>query len=159
MREQVNFQWNDDEVRFALDQHAELDFYSVSSLNKQSETIHVAPLGHINLILSQPVFALPPLWYMLSGEATHTNFKVFGWTRRGSNPRSSDLRRARQPLRHRCGFNLMELSRKVKRWYRDRCITLLSFLEAVTSRWGLRYWCSIPLSTIFRFYHGGQFYW
>jgi hypothetical protein len=27
-REQVNYQWNDDEVRFVLDQHAELDFDS-----------------------------------------------------------------------------------------------------------------------------------
>ena len=27
-REQVNFQWDDDEVRYVLDQHAELDFYS-----------------------------------------------------------------------------------------------------------------------------------
>jgi uncharacterized membrane protein len=31
-REQVNFQWDDDEVRFVLDQHADLDFYSASSL-------------------------------------------------------------------------------------------------------------------------------
>jgi hypothetical protein len=27
-REQVNFQWDDDEVHFVLAQHAELDFYS-----------------------------------------------------------------------------------------------------------------------------------
>jgi hypothetical protein len=33
-REQVNFQWDDDEVRFALDQQAELD--SASSLKQQS---------------------------------------------------------------------------------------------------------------------------
>jgi hypothetical protein len=25
-QEQVNFQWDDDEVRFVLDQHADLDF-------------------------------------------------------------------------------------------------------------------------------------
>ena len=31
-REQVNFQWDDDEVRFVLDQQAELDIYSASSL-------------------------------------------------------------------------------------------------------------------------------
>jgi hypothetical protein len=31
-QEKINFQWNDDEVRFVLDQHAELDFYSASSL-------------------------------------------------------------------------------------------------------------------------------
>jgi hypothetical protein len=57
-REQVDFQWNDDEVRFVLDQHAELDFYSDSSLKQQSRGRHVAPLGHIILITSQPVFGL-----------------------------------------------------------------------------------------------------
>jgi hypothetical protein len=30
-REYVKFQWDDDEVRFVLDQHADLDFYSASS--------------------------------------------------------------------------------------------------------------------------------
>jgi hypothetical protein len=45
--EQVNFQWDDDEVRFVLDQHAELDFYSASSQKQQSTGRHVAPLGHI----------------------------------------------------------------------------------------------------------------
>ena len=60
-REQVNFQWDDDgEVHFVLDQHAELDFYSASSLNQQSAERHVAPLGHIILIPSQPVFTLSP---------------------------------------------------------------------------------------------------
>jgi hypothetical protein len=32
-RKKVNFQW-DDEVRFVLDKHAELDFYSASSLKQ-----------------------------------------------------------------------------------------------------------------------------
>jgi hypothetical protein len=59
MGEQVNFQW-DDEVRSALDQHAKLDFYSASSLKQQSAGRHVAPLGHIILIPSQPVCALSP---------------------------------------------------------------------------------------------------
>ena len=59
-QEQVNFQWDDDEVRFVLDQHAELDFYIASSLKQQSADGHVAPLGHIILIPSQPVFALSP---------------------------------------------------------------------------------------------------
>ena len=59
-REQVNFQWDDDEVRFVLDQHAELYVYSASSLRQQSADRHVAPLGHIILIPSQPVFALSP---------------------------------------------------------------------------------------------------
>jgi predicted alpha/beta hydrolase len=51
---------DDDDVRFVLDQHAELDFYSASSLKQQSASRHVAPLGHIILIPSQPVFALSP---------------------------------------------------------------------------------------------------
>jgi hypothetical protein len=48
--------WNDeeededDEVRFVLDQHAELDFYSASSLKQQSVGRHVPPFGHITLI-------------------------------------------------------------------------------------------------------------
>jgi len=50
----------DDEVRLVLDQHAELDFYSVRSLKQQSAGRHVFPLGHIILIPSQPVFALSP---------------------------------------------------------------------------------------------------
>ena len=58
-REQVNFQRNDDEICFVLDQHAELDLYSASSLKQQSVDRNVAPLGHI-LIPSQPVFALSP---------------------------------------------------------------------------------------------------
>ena len=54
--EQVNFQW-DDEVRFVLDKHSELDFYSASSLIQQSVDIHVAPLGYIIPIPSQPIFS------------------------------------------------------------------------------------------------------
>jgi hypothetical protein len=45
---------NDDEVRFVLDQHAELDLYSASSLKQQSTSRHVAPL----LIPNQPVFVV-----------------------------------------------------------------------------------------------------
>jgi hypothetical protein len=33
-REQVNIQWDDDEIRFVLDQHTELDCYSASSLKQ-----------------------------------------------------------------------------------------------------------------------------
>jgi hypothetical protein len=51
------FQWDHDEFRFVLDQHALLDLYSASSPKQQSEDRHVAPLWHIILIPSQPVFA------------------------------------------------------------------------------------------------------
>ena len=59
-QEQVNFQWDDNDVCFLLDQHAKLDFYSASSLRQQSADRHVAPLGHIILFLGLPVFALSP---------------------------------------------------------------------------------------------------
>ena len=47
-------------MRCVLDQHAELDFYSAISLKQQSAGKHVAPLRHIILIPSQPVFAVSP---------------------------------------------------------------------------------------------------
>jgi hypothetical protein len=63
-REQFYFQWNDDEeVHFVLDQHAELDFYSASSLKQWSADRYVAPLWHIILIPSQPVFAFSLMLY------------------------------------------------------------------------------------------------
>ena len=80
-REQINFQSDDDDVRFILEQHSELDFYSVNSLKQQSADIHVALLGHIILIPSQPIFALSPQRCVLRREATNTNFIVFGSTR------------------------------------------------------------------------------
>jgi hypothetical protein len=52
--------WNDDDdVHLVLDQHAYLDPYSANSLKQQSAGRHVAPLEHIHLIQSQPVFVLP----------------------------------------------------------------------------------------------------
>jgi hypothetical protein len=36
-REQVTFQWDDDDVRFVLYQHAELDFYIASSLKIEAQ--------------------------------------------------------------------------------------------------------------------------
>ena len=57
-REQVNFQWDLCWGPFVLDQQAELDFYSATSQKQQSADKDVAPLRHIILIPSQPVFAL-----------------------------------------------------------------------------------------------------
>jgi hypothetical protein len=59
-REQVNYRWDNDKVSFVLDQDAELDFYSASSLTQQSAGKNVTPVGHIILIQSQPIFALSP---------------------------------------------------------------------------------------------------
>ena len=54
------FEWNDDEIRFVLDQHTELDFYNASSLKQQSAGRQVAPLEHIIMIPRQLVFVLSP---------------------------------------------------------------------------------------------------
>ena len=43
-------------------------------------------LRHIILIPSQPVFALSPYCYVLSREATNTNFIAFGLTRSMPEP-------------------------------------------------------------------------
>ena len=47
----------------------------------------LTPLGHIILILSQPVFHVSPYCWVLSGEATNTNF-IVDW---GSNSRFTAL--------------------------------------------------------------------
>ena len=47
------FQWDDEEVRFVLDQHSELDIHSASSLKQQSADRNVVPLGQIILIPSK----------------------------------------------------------------------------------------------------------
>jgi hypothetical protein len=57
-----------------------LDHYSAISLKQQSGDRYVAPLGHIILIPTQPVLALSAYCCMLRGEATNTNFIVFGLT-------------------------------------------------------------------------------
>jgi TRAP-type C4-dicarboxylate transport system permease small subunit len=46
---------------------------------------HVALLGHIILLSSQPVFALSPSCCMISGEATNSNCIAFGLSRPGIN--------------------------------------------------------------------------
>ena len=51
-----------------------LDFYSANSLKQQSVDKHVAPLGHIILTPSQPVFVLSPSCCVLNGEATNYNY-------------------------------------------------------------------------------------
>jgi hypothetical protein len=60
-------------------------FYSARAL-KQSAHWHVALLGHIILIPSQPVFALTPYSCVLSGKAIHANTIVFDLTRSGLEP-------------------------------------------------------------------------
>ena len=47
-------QCNDDDSHFVLDPHADMDFYSASSLKQQSTGRHVAPLGHNYFDFEQP---------------------------------------------------------------------------------------------------------
>ena len=72
--DQVNIQWDDDDVRFVLDQQAELDLYSASSLKQQSAGKYFAPLGHIIPILSLAEKQQIQIVYSLV------------WSNRGSNP-------------------------------------------------------------------------
>ena len=65
-------------------------FYSASSLKQQSIGRHVASLGHIFLIPSQPVFA--PYCHVFSVEATYNIFIVFGHTRPGLELMTYDTR-------------------------------------------------------------------
>jgi tRNA pseudouridine-54 N-methylase len=57
------FQWDDDEDdgSFVLDDHTELNFYSANSLKQHSSNIDVTPLVHIILILSWSVIAFTML--------------------------------------------------------------------------------------------------
>ena len=63
---------------FVLDQHAKLDIYSASTLKRQSTVRNVAPLGHIIVTPSQPVFALNYQCFVLNWETANTNLIVFG---------------------------------------------------------------------------------
>jgi hypothetical protein len=64
---------DDGEVRFVPDQHADMDFYCASSLKQQSADRYVAPLRHIILIPSQPVFALSPIKIQLRTTRTSSS--------------------------------------------------------------------------------------
>ena len=61
----ISYIWWDD-VRFVLEQHTLLDVYSATALQHQSLGRHVAPLGHIILIPSQPVCAHTPWCHVLN---------------------------------------------------------------------------------------------
>ena len=79
-------EWWGTDVRFVLDQHAELGFCSASSLKQQYEHRHVDPFGHIIFIPNPLGFALTPICCVLSEETANTNFIVFGLNRPGFEP-------------------------------------------------------------------------
>jgi hypothetical protein len=80
-------QWIDDDVRFVLDQYAELNLYSSGSLKQQSTgghlCRHITPFGHINypdfnqslpLLLNAVFLAVKqqiPIWLSLVCPRTH----------------------------------------------------------------------------------------
>ena len=109
-REQLNYQWNDDEVRFVLDEHTELDFYSTSSLKQQSAGRNVAPLWHIIMIQSQPVFALTPYAACLVEKQQIPILSSLVWPDRGSNHDLPHSRRARRgPWNRTCNLAVSQV--------------------------------------------------
>jgi hypothetical protein len=92
-----HFQWDDDEVRFLLDQHAELDFYSNSSLKQQSGvdmSLHSDTLFRF--------WANKSLLFLLNAACLTKKqqitilqslvlYATLVWLNRGSNPRSTTL--------------------------------------------------------------------
>jgi hypothetical protein len=59
------------------------------TLKQQPVGRHIAPLGHIILIPSQPVLTLSHQWYVLSGEATQIHLWSLVWSNWCSNTRST----------------------------------------------------------------------
>jgi hypothetical protein len=68
-REQIRFRCDDDDVRFLLDQHAELNFHNASSPKQHSVGRDVSPPGHIILTPNSPDFGFCHICNMLRGEA------------------------------------------------------------------------------------------
>jgi hypothetical protein len=72
------FIFNDIMMRFALYWTNRLSWIFIVLADWLSADRHVTLLGHIILIPIQPIFTLSPHWCVLSEEAIHTNFIVFG---------------------------------------------------------------------------------
>ena len=86
-QEQITFRW--DEVHFVLKKHDDLDFHWAYSLKQQSMDRHIAPLGHIILNPSPPVFALTPSCCVLYSRKTANTKFLVTWP--GSNPQFTPL--------------------------------------------------------------------
>jgi hypothetical protein len=59
-REQVNFQWDDDEVHFVLNQHAELDFIVLAHWNNSPQkdmSPHSDTFSHLLFLLNAACLA------------------------------------------------------------------------------------------------------
>jgi len=66
--------WYDDDL-FVLDQHAQFDFYSASTMKQQSAVRHVAPLEHFILILSETI-SLSLVWQDLNSNRRSTTLEA-----------------------------------------------------------------------------------
>ena len=85
--EQVNFQWDDDEISFVLDQQAEFDFYSASSLSQQSADRRVALSDTLFWFrTNQSLLFLLNAACLAEKQQISINFIVFGLTQQGLEP-------------------------------------------------------------------------
>ena len=89
--DQVNFHRDDGEVRFVLDQHTLLDFYSARSLSQQSADRHVAHLYTLSRFRANQslLFLLNAACLAEKQQIPILQFLV--GPDRGSNPRSTAL--------------------------------------------------------------------
>ena len=71
--------------KFVRDQLVEFDFYSASSLKKQSVGIH-STSSHYSDFEPTSFCYFTPSCCVLNGEATNTNFILFGLTQAGIEP-------------------------------------------------------------------------
>ena len=90
-REQVIFQWDDDEARVVLDQHTYVDFYNDSLPKQQSADRHFAPLRHIILIPSHLVFVISAQYRVLVEKQQLLISQSLIWPNRGYNQRSTTM--------------------------------------------------------------------
>ena len=80
------FQWDDDEIRFVLDQHAELDFYSASLLKQQSADRHIYACLSTPKYYSDSEPTSPCTFSLMLSREANTNFVIFGSTQPGLEP-------------------------------------------------------------------------
>jgi hypothetical protein len=108
-REQVNFQWDDDEVRFVLDQHNEVDFLLVLAHWTNSPRIYMSPYSDTLSWFRDNhslLFLLNAAWLVEKQQIPIIKY----WSDRGSNPRYTALEASTLTSTPPMHFNVCRIS-------------------------------------------------